>query len=421
VSIHHPKIETADRDYLRQIQIERLQATANRAYRHVPYYRDLFDQAGFLPEDIHSLEDLARLPLTRREDLVAHQPYGLFAVPLHDVLRLQPAAGAGGPIVVGYTRNDIANWTQMAERAFVCAGINSTDVILISLDYALDSAAMGAQSGAEALGASVIPCPGLSPERQAEVMRAYRATVLVATPTQALQLGRVVQNLEATALSLRVALIVGEVWSSELRQEIEDALKVEAFASFGLSEMTAPGLATECSEHKGLHLSEDHVLVETVDPQTGQPVAEGELGELVLTTLTREAVPLLRYRTGNLTRLIQDPCPCGRTLLRFALTSERSDDIFLVNGVRVSPHQINEVVHDLVPGADVSMDVIEEEGVEELRISISIGASWTGSEMRDLELTRAHVRLHVFERLGLHARIRLVEPYRRKRACYEDD
>lgn len=421
MSIHHPKIETADRDYLRQIQIERLQATANRAYRHVPYYRDLFDQAGFLPEDIHSLEDLARLPLTRREDLVAHQPYGLFAVPLHDVLRLQPAAGAGGPIVVGYTRNDIANWTQMAERAFVCAGISSTDVIQISLDYALDSAAMGAQSGAEALGASVIPCPGLSPERQAEVMRAYRATVLVATPTQALQLGRVVQNLEATALSLRVALIVGEVWSSELRQEIEDALKVEAFASFGLSEMTAPGLATECSEHQGLHLSEDHVLVETVDPQTGQPVADGELGELVLTTLTREAVPLLRYRTGNLTRLIQEPCPCGRTLLRFALTSERSDDIFLVNGVRVSPHQINEVVHDLVPGADVSMDVIEEEGVEELRISISIGASWTGSEMRDLELTRAHVRLHVFERLGLHARIRLVEPYRRKRACYEDD
>ncbi len=421
MSIHHPKIETAGRDYLRQIQIERLQATANRAYRHVPYYRDLFDKAGFLPEDIQTLEDLSRLPLTRREDLVAHQPYGLFAVPLHDVLRLQPAAGAGGPIVVGYTRNDIAHWTQMAERAFACAGVTSADVIQIALDYALDSAAMGAQSGAEALGASVIPCPGLSPERQAEVMRAYRATVLVATPTQALQLGRVVQNLEATALSLRVALIVGEVWSGELRQEIEEALKVEAFASFGLSEMTAPGLATECSRHTGLHLSEDHVLAETVNPLTGQPVADGEQGELVLTTLTREAVPLLRYRTGNLTCLLKDPCPCGRTLLRFAPTHERSDDIVLVNGVRVSPHQVNEVVHDLVPGADVSMDVIEEEGVEELRISISIGASWTGSEMRDLEMTRAHVRLHVFERLGLHAKIRLVEPYRRKRACYEDD
>jgi phenylacetate-CoA ligase len=231
----------------------------------------------------------------------------------------------------------------------------------------------------------------------------------------------VVQNLEATALSLRVALIVGEVWSGELRQEIEEALKVEAFASFGLSEMTAPGLATECSRHTGLHLSEDHVLAETVNPLTGQPVADGEQGELVLTTLTREAVPLLRYRTGNLTCLLKDPCPCGRTLLRFAPTHERSDDIVLVNGVRVSPHQVNEVVHDLVPGADVSMDVIEEEGVEELRISISIGASWTGSEMRDLEMTRAHVRLHVFERLGLHAKIRLVEPYRRKRACYEDD
>ncbi|MFP4381048.1 MAG: phenylacetate--CoA ligase family protein [Candidatus Sumerlaeia bacterium] len=407
-----PKIESADRESIRQMQLERLQATLNRAYRHVTLYREKFDEAGMLPEQIRSLEDLQNLPLTSREDLLDHQPYGLFAMALRDIVRIHPSAGAGGPIVVGYTQNDINVWARMAARALTSAGVTREDVIQISLDYAQNAAGMGAQSGAELLGASVIPSSGLAPKRQAEVMRLYRATVLVATPSQALHLGQYLGDVEKASLSLRSALIVGPVWSNELRSEIENLLHVEAFASYGLTEMAVPGLATGCEKHCGLHISEDNVLAEAVDPETGKAVAPGETGELVLTTLTREGVPMIRYRTGGTTVLHEEPCECGRSFARMELMEERTDDIVIVKGARVSPHQIEEVVHDILPNASCKLIVCGDDRSEDLEVRIGVDPTRFGDEIRHLQMLQEHIKAHIFEHLGLRAVIRLVEPDR---------
>ncbi len=410
MAIQDEKNECMDRDALRQMQLERLQATLNRTCRHVTYYHDLFEQAGLLPEDIGSLDDLARIPLTSRADLLEHQPYGMFAVPLHDVLRLHPAAGAGGPIVVGYTRNDLTLWSRMAARALHSTGINKSDVVQITLDYGIDPAAFGAHQGAESLGASVIASPNLSPQRTAEVMRSYRATALVATPAQAVQLGRILRDEPPAESSLRRVLIVGEVWSDALRNEIEESMQVEAYGSYGVSEMAVPGLATECEHRCGLHLSEDNVLAEVIDPETGRPVGPGERGELVPTTLTREAVPLIRYRTGDLTVLHEDKCQCGRTTMRFEPTHARSDDIVIVGGIRVSPEQIDEIVQDLLPGSEWAMETVTTStGVEQLEIRLALGSTWVGNVIRDLEMHREHVRLHARERLGLEPVVKIVE------------
>ncbi|NQU43584.1 AMP-binding protein [bacterium] len=410
------RIESADRSSIRQTQLERLQATLNRAYRNVALYRERFDKAGILPGEVRHLEDLAALPCTTREDLLGHQPYGLFAVALRDTVRLHPAAGAGGPVVVGYTRNDIEVWARMAARALASAGVTENDVIQISLDYALNAAGMGAQSGAERLGASVIPSSGLAPKRQAQVMKNYRATALIATPSQALHLGRFLRHEERASLSLKFALIVGQVWSDPLREEIEKLLGVRAFGSYGLSEMAVPGLATECEHHSGLHLSEDNVLAETLDPETGKPTTPGELGELVLTTLTREAVPLIRYRTGDLTILHDEPCACGRTFLRMEPTHERADDIVIVDGARVSPRQVQEIISDILPNAVCALKVPSEEEVEgELEIRVQIESSRFEDEVRHLEMLREHIKAHVLEHLGLQAIVRLVEPPRKSR------
>jgi phenylacetate-CoA ligase len=408
MAILDPRAELADRETIRQVQLERLQSTVNRAYRNVAFYREVFEKAGLQPEDIRSLNDLARLPLTTRNDLVAHQPYAMFAVPLHDVIRLHAAAGAGGPVVVGYTRNDIDVWNRMTVRAFGSVGIAKDDVFMITLDYALDPAALGTQSGAETLGASVIPCSGLAPDRQVEVMRNYRATALAATPSQALRLARVLHGCDIPSLPLRVAFIVGEIWSDELRDEIESLLGVKAYGSFGLSEMAVPGLATECEAQCGLHLSEDNVLAEVVDPETGETLPHGQKGELVLTTLTREAVPLLRYRTGDITTLTDAPCACGRTFMRMSPTHARADDVLMVDGVRVWPDQVEEVVRHFLP--DAPCRLVSEGG--ELEVRIGLSTEQFGDRIRELEALREHIRAHVYERLGLSAMIRLVEPPR---------
>lgn len=412
MAILDPAIECADPSLIRQVQLERLQATLNRAYRNVRYYREVLDRAQRLPEQIQSLHDLPQIPLTSREDLLAHQPYGLFAVPLRDVVRLHPSAGAGGPVVVGYTRNDIATWTHMAARALASAGVTREDVVQISLDYAESAAALGAQSGAEALEASIIPCSGLSPERQADVLRQFRATVLIATPPQALELGYAMRNVAPVETTLRIAFIVGEVWSDTLRHEIEQALHVQAFGSYGLSEMAVPGLATECEHHSGLHLSEDHVLAEVIDPGTGQPMPVGATGELVLTTLSREGVPLLRYRTGDLTALEGGLCACGRTLVRMRPTNARADDVVIIGASRLAPSQLDAIVRAFAPGAPWRVVLTREAGKDLLTLELGINIEQFDEEVRRLQTLRESIQTELYRCLSLRARVRLVEPAR---------
>lgn len=411
--IADPKIEQAEPEKIRQIQLERLQATLNRAYRHVALYREKFDAAGILPEEIRSFEDMGRLPCTSREDLLQHQPYGLLAVPLQDVVRLHPSAGAGGPVVVGYTQNDLSIWAGMAGRALASVGVTAHDVAQITLDYAVHAAGMGAQSGAEKLGASVVPCSSLSPKRQAELLYNYRATVLIATANQALLLGPHLQQMDRGGLSLRSACIVAQVWSAPLRQRLQDALGVEVFCSYGLSEMAAPGLATECEAHNGLHVSEDNIFVEIVNPETGEVLPPGETGELVITTLTREATPMIRYRTGDLTALHTRPCSCGRTSARIEPSNQRADDILLVNGIRVAPHQIQEVVDAIQPDMPIESQVVELDGQECLELRIAIDPSRLEDEIKHLEMLKERTRAHLLEYLGLEAQVRLVEAPRK--------
>ena len=410
MSILDPRIETASRDAIRQTQLERLQATVNRVYKHVRYYRQVFDANGVQPEDIRTLGDLTRIPFTTRADLLAHQPYDMFAVSLRDVLRLHPAAGAGGPVVVGYTENDIATWTRMAARALASADIHKEDVLQIDLNYASNAAALGTQSAAEMIGASILPTSGLSPGRQVEVMRQYRATVLVATPSQALQLGHVDKALAPASLALRVAFIVGEVWSDELRETIESLLQVKAFGSYGLPEMAVPGLATECEHHCGLHLTEGNVFAEAIDPSCGQTLPPGETGELVLTTLTREGTPLLRYRTGDLTTLDYAGCACGRTMVRMAPTHSRSDDMVIVNGTRFTAAQVEDVIHAQVPSAPCRVVVSEIDGRDTVEVEIGAAPSLFDDEMRRMQAIREALEAAVLEYLGLNAVVRLVHP-----------
>ncbi len=409
MAILDPQVETVARESIEQIQLERLQATLNRVYRHVRYYRQALDQAGVMPEDIGALADLQRLPLTGRDDLLNHQPYDLFAVPLRDVVRLHPAAGAGGPVVVGYTQNDIGIWTRMAARALVSAGVGRDDVIHLSLDYATNAAALGTQSGAEVLGASIIPCSGLALDRQVELMRHYRVTVLVATPTQALQLGKIIDAVGPGAFSLKTALIVGEVWSGELREQIQSLLSADAFASYGLSEMAIPGMATECCEHNGLHISEDNVLAEIIDPATGENLPMGERGELVLTTLTREAAPMIRYRTGDLTALRAESCACGRTTLRMEPAHARADDVVILNGTRLAPSQIEEVFDRLIPGAPFQIVIRARDGQDELEIVAGVDTSRFEDKIRSLQTLGKQLEAEVYEHLGLRAFVRLAE------------
>jgi phenylacetate-CoA ligase len=274
---------------------------------------------------------------------------------------------------------------------------------------------MGALSGAEYLGASVIPASGLAPRRQAQVLGNYRVTVLVATPSQALHLGRFLRDVDRPSLSLRRALIVGQVWSAQLREEIEALLEVEAYGSYGLSEMAVPGLATECGQRNGLHLAEDNVLAEVLDPATGRPAPVGQPGELVLTTLTREAVPMIRYRTGDITVLHEGACACGRAMIRMEPTHARTDDIVIVNGIRVAPHQVEDVVDDILPGAACSLSVSDQEGMEGLEIRVAIDPSRFEDEIRHMEMLREHIKVHILEHLGLRATVRLVETPRKPR------
>jgi len=340
--------ECMSREDLRQLQGERLKALVKRVYDRVPFYKDLFDNAGVSPDQVRGVDDLARLPMTRKYNLRDEYPFGLFATPMRDVVRIHASSGTTGkPTTVGYTRADVAMWAQVCARCLASAGTTEDDIVQVAYGYGLFTGGLGAHYAAELIGASVIPISGSNTQRQLMLMQDFGTTVLCCTPSFALYLWDVAQQLEldVTKFPLRVGVFGAEPWSEGMRRDIERKWNIKACDIYGLSEVIGPGVSCECVEaQSGLHIADDHFIPEIIDPETGETLAEGELGELVITTLTKEAFPLIRYRTGDITRLVSDPCICGRTNTRMDRISGRTDDMLIIRGVNVFPSQVESVL-----------------------------------------------------------------------------
>jgi phenylacetate-CoA ligase len=409
-----PEGECMDREELAQHQLERLQATLHRVARNVPFYRERFERIGFDPDDLRSVEDLRRLPFTEKRHLVDAYPYGLLAVPLREVVRLHGTGGSGNSaIVMGYTRNDIRTWSNLVARTLVAGGVTKDDVVQITFDYGLLTGALGLHYGAERLGASVIPSSSGNTKRQIKIMQDYKTTALVSTPSYALHLAETMRALgvNPNALSLKRVLVGGEPWSEETRREIQDGLGVTATDNYAVSELMGPGVASECLERDGLHLAEDHFLVEVVDPTTLEPVAPGAQGELVITTLSKEAFPIVRFRTRDLTSLLVEPCPCGRTSVRMRHIEARSDDMLIVKGVNVFPAQVEAVLRELAGGEPPRHQiVIERRGaLDEATLLVEVSQSAFFDEVRRQTEFREGLKRRLASDLGVSFEVKLVQ------------
>ena len=343
--IYDKTYECIDRDDLEQLQVERLQATLNRAYQNVAFYRQLFDQSGVSIERVKTVRDIRALPFTTKDDLRLSYPYNMFAVPLKDIVRIHSTSGTTGkPIVVGYTRSDINIWSSLVARILTAVGIDGHDFVQIAFNYNMTTAGLGFHYGAEKLGASVIPSSTSNIPKLIQFLKDYKTTALVSTPGYALHIAKVMEELEihAESLHLRTGLFGAEPWSASMRAKIEKGLNITAYDNYGVTELIGPGVSYECECRSGLHINEDHFIVEVINPDTLETVEPGQEGELVFTTITKQGFPLIRYRTGDISSLIEGECACGRTLVRMNRVSGRRDDMFIVNGINVFPSQIEE-------------------------------------------------------------------------------
>lgn len=414
MSIWNSHFECMARDELKQLQLERLQATLNRVHRSVTFYRRLFDQVGLVPEEINSLEQLAKIPFTSKTTLRQSYPYEMFAVPLREVVRLQCTSGTTGePIVVGYTRNDLVHWTEASARILSAGGVTKDDVVQICFDYSLFGGGLGFHYGAELIGASVIPGSNLDPARQVVIARDYRTTALVATPGFGLRLTAAIRKkgLGPADIYLKRGLFTGEPFSEKTRKQIEDELNIKATDNYGLSEIVWPGVAGECEEKKGLHIFEDQFIPEIIDPETEEVLPLGEKGELVLTTITKEAFPLIRYRTGDITILDTSFCKCGRTLIKMKKVVGRTDELVTIKGVRFFPSQIERIfsrIEKVEPHICVVINRRDGEDIVEVLVEISEEIFF--DEMKKLQELKSRGEREVYQDLGISVEVKLVEP-----------
>jgi phenylacetate-CoA ligase len=400
----HESLETLPRAALDKMQLRRLRATVKRAFEAVPLHRLRMEAAGIAPRDVRSLEDVRALPFTLKSDLREHYPFGLFARPRATLARLHASSGTTGkPTVVGYTRNDIALWAGLMARSLACAGARAGDVVHNAYGYGLFTGGLGAHYGAERLGATVVPVSGGATERQVMLMRDFGARVLCATPSYALNIAEVAEGegVDLRNSSLQIGVFGAEPWSEAMRAELESRLGLKAFDIYGLSEIMGPGVAVECEAQDGLHGWEDHFLFEVIDPQSGRPLADGESGELVITTLTKQALPMLRYRTRDITRIARAACACGRTHARLQRITGRNDDMLIIRGVNVYPSQIEAVLVGLPGIAPHYQLVVERHGsLDELTIEVE--ATEAGAAER--------VRHHVKSMIGVSAAVKVMKP-----------
>ncbi len=403
-----------DRSELRRIQSERLIETVERVYFNVPYYRNKFQEKGLGPDSIRDIEDISKLPFTTKVDLRDTYPFGMFAVPMSEIVRIHASSGTTGKsTVVGYTRSDVSTWSEVMARTLTSAGAGRNDFIQIAYGYGLFTGGLGLHYGGEKIGASVIPVSGGNTNRQLQIMRDFGTTILACTPSYALYLAEAIQEngINRDELKLKAGVFGAEPWTENMRREIEAKLKVKAIDIYGLSEVIGPGVAYECDEQDGLHINEDHFFPEIIDPDTLQVLPEGSLGELVFTTITKEGLPLIRYRTRDLTRLNYSRCKCGRTLVRMDKCLGRSDDMLIIRGVNLFPSQIETVLlemSEIKPHYRIIVDRVNN--LDTLELQVEVDEEFFQDKISQLQNLRGRLQENLESAIGLGIKVTLVEP-----------
>lgn len=407
-------METLEKRRMRELQSARLVQQVRRVYRQVPFYREQMQKIGLLPEEIRSIDDIAKLPFITKQDMRDNYPYGLFAVPLAEIVRLHASSGTTGKhTVVGYSSKDLGIWAEVMARTLTAAGASKQSFIQVAYGYGLFTGGLGVHYGAEAVGASVIPVSSGNTQRQILLMKDFGTTILACTPSYALFIAETMQEMgvDPQTLSLKSGVFGAEPWSQRMRQEIERSLQIKAFDIYGLSEIIGPGVASECSCQNGLHINEDHFFAEIIDPVTGQSLPYGEKGELVLSTLTKEGMPMLRYRTRDLSVLYPEACDCGRTLVRMSKVLGRSDDMLIIRGVNVFPSQVESVLLGLGETSPHYQLIVDRaDNLDSLTVLVELTEAMFSDEVRRLEVLEHRIEAELASALSVSAKVRLVSP-----------
>ncbi len=409
-----PEHETMSRDSLARLQLERLQATVKKVYRSVPFYRNALKAKGLEPGDIKSLDDLRKLPFTYKQDLRDNYPYGLFAEPMDRIVRLHASSGTTGkPSVVGYTKNDIANWADLIARCLAMAGVSKNDVAQIAYGYGLFTGGLGIHYGVERLGASVVPISGGNTARQLMLMQDFGVNILACTPSYALFLAEegIAAGIDFKKLPIRTGILGAEPWTENMRSQIESKMDITALDIYGLSEVMGPGVSMECLAKQGSHIAEDHFIAEVIDPDTGDVLPYGEQGELVLTTIMKEGIPLLRYRTRDISTLHPELCSCGRTHMRMKRIAGRTDDMLIIRGVNVFPSQVESVLLEFGETEPHYLLVVDRKGdLDDLEIWVELSEKMFSDEVKRLETLESRIRHKILSVLNINVKIKFVEP-----------
>lgn len=415
MGIWNPEYECMDREQLEKLQGERLCNTIRKVYDNVPHYRQKMKDCDVEPNDIKSLKDIQKLPFTYKQDLRDTYPYGLFAVPMEEVIRIHASTGTTGKrTVVGYTANDIEMWAELMARCLSAAGTDKSSFVHVAYGYGLFTGGLGVHYGAEKIGATVIPISGGNTKRQIEIMQDFGSTILTCTPSYALYLAETMMEMGIDPkkdLSLKAGVFGAEPWTEEMRKEIEAQMGIMAIDIYGLSEVIGPGVSIECEYQNGLHIQEDHFIAEIIDPETEEILPPGMEGELVFTCITKEALPLIRYRTRDICRLYPEKCECGRTQYRMGKITGRSDDMLIIRGVNVYPSQIESVLLELGLTSPHYQLVVDRVGtLDSLEVQVEMTPEMFSDQVRQIEKTEQKIRNNIESTLGLSCRVRLVEP-----------
>lgn len=413
MSVLKPEIEMASRSYIKAIQSARLIKMVENAYNNVPFYKKKLDEAGIKPSDIKSIDDITKLPFTVKNDLRDNYPFGMFAVPQGELVRIHASSGTTGKqTVVGYTKKDIDIWAECTARAIVAAGGTKNDIIHISYGYGLFTGGLGLHYGAEYIGATALPVSSGNTQRQVQLLRDFGSDIICCTPSYAMFIGETIRDMgiDPKSLKVRAGIFGAEPWTDNMRKEIEKLLDIKAYDIYGLSEIAGPGVAYDCEMQDGMHISEDYFYPEVIDPDTLEPLPEGEYGELVFTCIGKEALPLIRYRTRDICALIHEPCKCGRTTIRMTKPKGRSDDMLIIRGVNVFPSQVEHVLLELGMDPNYFIVVDRKNNLDTMEVQVEINSKMFSDTVAGLESTKKRIESALQSTLNIHADVRLMEP-----------